>query len=153
MGSENQAERVIREKIISGEWAPDQKRPWLGEERLRALDAEVARLTEENARLAASRRVPELDNHHNALACGYCAGPLKEHAEQSEARLARAREALMAVVHHVHHRTVDSTPLTLEELGLDEEKECPAACDAPDGEATMWNLVRAALADTGGPHG
>lgn len=24
-----------------------------------------------------SRRVHELDNHHNALACGYCAGPLK----------------------------------------------------------------------------
>lgn len=25
-----------------------------------------------------SRRVHELDNHHNALACGYCNGPLKD---------------------------------------------------------------------------
>jgi hypothetical protein len=28
-------------------------------------------------RLLASRRVHELDNHHNAIVCGYCNGPLK----------------------------------------------------------------------------
>lgn len=30
------------------------------------------------AQCEGSRRVHELDNHHNALACSYCAGPLKD---------------------------------------------------------------------------
>lgn len=41
------------------------------------LRVQIARLQAENEKLSASRRVHELDNHHNALACGYCAGPLK----------------------------------------------------------------------------
>jgi hypothetical protein len=47
-----------------------------------ALCATVRHLKAENEKLMASRRVHELDNHHNALACGYCAGPLKDELER-----------------------------------------------------------------------
>ena len=42
------------------------------------LAAFTALIAEARRQAEASRRVPALDNHHNALACGYCAGPLKE---------------------------------------------------------------------------
>jgi hypothetical protein len=103
---------------------------------LRALEAEVARLTEENARLAASRRVPELDNHHNALACGYCAGPLKERAEQAEARLARLTGRALHDVYCVH---------------LLPFAECSSVHQRGDEEAA--DRLRAALADAGGREG
>lgn len=38
----------------------------------------VRALRERLAACEGSRRVHELDNHHNALACGYCSGPLKD---------------------------------------------------------------------------
>lgn len=38
----------------------------------------LAQIELERDQLKASRRVHELDNHHNALACGYCSGPLKD---------------------------------------------------------------------------
>lgn len=41
-----------------------------------------------------SRRVHELDNHHNALACGYCAGPIKEESARLTAENAALREQL-----------------------------------------------------------
>ncbi|HEU4509052.1 MAG TPA: hypothetical protein VFR78_12475 [Pyrinomonadaceae bacterium] len=47
------------------------------------------------ARLAqceGSRRVHELDNHHNALACGYCAGPLKDELTRIQAQLAQVEQ-------------------------------------------------------------
>lgn len=42
------------------------------------LRSENAALREQLARCEGSRRVHELDNHHNALACSYCSGPLKD---------------------------------------------------------------------------
>lgn len=47
------------------------------------------------ARLAqceGSRRVHELDNHHNAMACGYCAGPLKDELTRLQSQLAQAHD-------------------------------------------------------------
>lgn len=42
-----------------------------------ALCATVRALEARLKQCEGSRRVHEIDNHHNALACGYCAGPLK----------------------------------------------------------------------------
>jgi hypothetical protein len=50
-------------------------------------------LLSEVAQLKASRRVHELDNHHNALACGYCNGPLRERLVETETEIAQLREA------------------------------------------------------------
>lgn len=52
-----------------------------------ALCATVKHLRAENQKLMASRRVHELDNHHNALACGYCAGPLKDELTRLRSQL------------------------------------------------------------------
>lgn len=45
-------------------------------------DARLKEVEAERDKLKASRRVYELDNHHNALACGYCVGPLKDELER-----------------------------------------------------------------------
>jgi hypothetical protein len=49
----------------------------------------VSALIAERDALAASRRVHELDNHHNALACGYCSGPLKDELLRAQAEVER----------------------------------------------------------------
>ena len=53
------------------------------DERSALLDHCTA-LEEELNRALGSRRVPELDNHHNALACAYCNGPLKEELKAAQ---------------------------------------------------------------------
>lgn len=53
----------------------------LREER-ESLQSKLTQVEQERDKLKASRRVHELDNHHNALACGYCAGPLKDELER-----------------------------------------------------------------------
>lgn len=63
--------------------------------------AHVAALEEENAKLKASRRVPELDNHHNALVCGYCSGPLRTLVGRLEGALTH----LVKRDHGMHHGT------------------------------------------------
>ena len=70
------------------------------------IDAILAEFTalvaEARQQAEASRRVPELDNHHNALACGYCAGPLKEEhvrlvalAAEADAEARRLRQVFL----------------------------------------------------------
>lgn len=54
-------------------------------------EEEVKTLREQLARCEGSRRVHELDNHHNALACGYCNGPLKDGLTQLQSELAQSR--------------------------------------------------------------
>jgi Ead/Ea22-like protein len=51
--------------------------------------ANVSALIAEVERLLASRRVHELDNHHNALACGYCSGPLRDELLRLQAEVQR----------------------------------------------------------------
>jgi hypothetical protein len=53
------------------------------------LRKRVSALITERDALAASRRVHELDNHHNALACGYCGGPLKDELLRLQAEVER----------------------------------------------------------------
>lgn len=69
---------------VSGEWAGliDRIRAWSKCADGYPLDEHINNITVDRERLRASRRVHELDNHHNALACGYCAGPIKEQLEQ-----------------------------------------------------------------------
>ena len=47
-------------------------------------------LDDENERLKEEKFLPLGDNHHNALACPYCNGPLKEENERLKQQLAKA---------------------------------------------------------------
>ena len=47
-------------------------------------------------RLKAARRIGELDNHHNALLCPYCNGPIKDEIT----RLQAENEQLQSRLHH-----------------------------------------------------
>lgn len=49
-------------------------------------------LAGERDKLTASRRVHELDNHHNALACGYCSGPLRDEVERLQSQMRELTE-------------------------------------------------------------
>jgi hypothetical protein len=65
--------------------------------------ASLSALIAERDALAASRRVHELDNHHNALACGYCSGPLKDELLRLQAEVERQAgevERLGEVISH-----------------------------------------------------
>jgi hypothetical protein len=95
-------------------------------------------LRERLARCEGSRRVHELDNHHNALACGYCAGPIKEEVE----RLTREVEHLKSLNHLKSQEIANSEKYQAAVLSRRDEREAIRLTDTDEVERLKGEVER-----------
>lgn len=97
-----QTVRVLKQIGLHNAQIVDRIRLWSKCEDSYPLDEHINNITVDRERLRASRRVHELDNHHNALACGYCAGPIKDESARLQSQLEQLRAENERLKEHVN---------------------------------------------------